>query len=126
MFTKDEKGGFKEAETIIGPSVKVKGEFNASGNVVIEGALDGNLKTGGSLYVGDKAKVTANVEAQEARIGGELTGNIKVQGHLDIANMAVINGDIACVSLAVAKGAIINGKCSMTKDGKQAKEKITE
>lgn len=113
MFNKEDRSNNKEAETIIGPSVKVSGEFNGNGNIIVEGIFDGNLKTSGNLYVGDKAKIKANIEAKEARIGGEITGNIKVDGHLEISSSAKILGDIVCANISIAKGAILNGTCSM-------------
>jgi len=123
MFNKETgKGGLKEVETIIGPSVKVKGNFHGQGNIVVEGILEGNLKTGSSLYVGDKAKVTANIEAKEATIGGEVVGNIKVKGYLEIGATAKITGDIEASALSVARGAVLNGKCAMTMEEKNTKE----
>lgn len=113
MFSKEEKINNKEAETIIGPSVKVSGDFNGNGNIIVEGTFEGSLKTSGSLYVGDKAKIKADVEAKEARIGGELNGNVRVSGHLEISSSAKILGDIECSEISIARGAILNGKCSM-------------
>jgi cytoskeletal protein CcmA (bactofilin family) len=113
MFNKDEKSGLKEVETVIGPSVKVKGEFNGNGNIIIEGVFEGSLKTTNGLYVGDKAKVTADIEAKEATIGGEVVGNTKVDGHLEVTSTARISGDIESLSLSIAKGAVLNGKCTM-------------
>lgn len=100
-------------ETIVGPSLKVKGNFKGKGNIVVEGEVDGNLKTEGYVYIGDKAKITANIEAKTARIGGVITGNVKIKEHLEIVKSAQVSGDIECGSLSVEKGAQINGKCSM-------------
>lgn len=100
-------------ETIVGPSLKVKGNFKGKGNIIVEGEVDGNLKTEGYVYIGDKAQITANIEAKTARIGGIVTGNVKIKEHLDIVKSAHINGDIECKSLSVEKGAQLNGKCSM-------------
>lgn len=113
MFNKEEKINNKEAETIIGPSVKVSGDFNGNGNIIVEGIFEGSLKTSGNLYVGDKAKIKATIEAKEARIGGELNGNINIEGHLEIASTAKILGDIKCSNISIARGAILNGNCSM-------------
>ncbi|OGM89173.1 hypothetical protein A3J77_00635 [Candidatus Wolfebacteria bacterium RBG_13_41_7] len=103
----------KEAETIIGPSVKVKGNFQGEGNIIIEGTVEGNVKTSQNLLVGNKAKITANVEAGEAKIGGEIMGNIKVKGYLELAATAKILGDIEAAQVSIERGAIFNGKCSM-------------
>ena len=115
MFNKPEtKEKFKEVETIIGPSIKVKGNFNGQGNIVVEGTLEGSLKTNGDVFIGDKAIIIASVEAKEVHISGKMDGNIKVKKHLEIADTAKINGDIECSSLSIDTGAIFNGKCTMT------------
>ncbi|KKQ62214.1 MAG: hypothetical protein US81_C0001G0005 [Parcubacteria group bacterium GW2011_GWE2_38_18] len=125
MFNKDEKIKIKDAETIIGPSVKVKGEFNGQGDIIIEGIFEGTLKTANALYVGDKAKVKADIEAKDARVGGEIVGNLKLRGFLEVGPVAKIFGDIEVASLSVAQGAVINGNIKMvhekqpaTKNGK--------
>lgn len=124
MFNKQkDEFEIKEAETVIGPSVRVKGDFHGQGNLIVEGFVEGSLKTGSSLYVGDKARVTADIEAREARIGGEIKGNIKVKGYLEVAASAKISGDIEAGSLSVARGAVLNGKCTMATENK---EKISE
>ncbi|MDD4901571.1 MAG: polymer-forming cytoskeletal protein [Patescibacteria group bacterium] len=116
MFKQETRENFKDAETIIGPSVIVKGNFNSSGNIVIEGVLKGGVKTAGNVYIGDRANITADVEAKTARIGGELRGNIKIEGELQIVASAKVFGDIECASLSVEAGAVINGKIVMTKN----------
>lgn len=117
MFNKEEgKTRNKEAETIIGPSVKVKGDFNSQGDIVVDGIFEGNIKTTNSLYVGDGARVRANVEAKDGVVGGEVRGNIKLKGYLEVGPTAKIFGDIEAVSLSVARGAIINGKCTMVSE----------
>ncbi len=105
----------KDVETIIGPSIKVKGNFHGEGNIVIEGIVEGSVKTSNFLLVSDKARITASVEAKEAKIGGEVSGNIKVNGYLEITRTAKISGDIEASSLSIEKGAVLNGKCTMSK-----------
>lgn len=113
MFNRDEKMQIKEAETVIGPSVKVKGEFNGQGDIIVEGVLEGTLKTVGRLQVGDKAKINASIEAKDAVISGEIIGNIKLKGFLEITGTAKISGDIEVGSISIERGAIINGMVSM-------------
>jgi len=131
MFNKQEEkdSNFKDAETIIGPSVIVKGNFNSSGNIVIEGVLKGGVKTAGNVYIGDKANITADIEAKSARIGGEVRGNMKIEGVLQIVASAKIFGDVECESLSVEMGAAINGKITMGKNlpaEKKTEEKLAE
>lgn len=122
MFNKDTNGISKqEAETIIGPSVKVTGNFHGQGNIIIEGIVEGSVKTNNFLLVRDKAKITASIEALDAKIGGEITGDIKIKGYTEITKSAKIFGDIETSMISIEKGAIFNGKCTMIKKGEEKK-----
>lgn len=123
MFNKQDQGEvFNEFETVIGPSVKVKGDFNGQGNIIVEGTVDGSLKTNGNLEVGKTAKITANVEAKEAKIGGQVSGNVKIKGFLEITATAKIFGDIETSGLSIERGAIFNGKCIMAAGAEETKK----
>ena len=65
--------------------------------------------------IGEKAKISANISAKSAKIGGSIAGNIKIKGYLEIDSSARINGEIQCEQISISKGAIINGRCSMEK-----------
>ena len=125
MFkSQNSEEGFKKIETIIGPSVKVQGDFNSQGNIIVEGIVEGNLKTKGNLRIGAQAKITADVEAKEAKISGEIHGNVKIKGYLELSATAKITGDIETESLSVERGAIINGKCTMAAEEKNKAHEI--
>lgn len=120
MFSKENKlEKFKDAETIIGPSIKVKGNFQGKGNIVIEGMVEGSLKTEADIFIGDDAKVVANIESNDATIHGEVHGNIKNRGYLAIGKNAQIFGDIQYVELSIEKGASINGNLSSNLENKK-------
>ncbi|MFH1744995.1 MAG: polymer-forming cytoskeletal protein [bacterium] len=114
MFKNSESEiSIKDAETIIGPSIKVKGNFHGQGNIIIEGLVEGSIKTEKSLLIGNKAKITATIAAHDAKVGGIVTGNIKVVGYLEILSSAKIFGDVEAAKISVEKGAVLNGRCSM-------------
>ncbi|MDO8581530.1 MAG: polymer-forming cytoskeletal protein [bacterium] len=128
--------GGREIETVIGPSVKVEGNFRGQGNVIVEGVVHGSLKTDKDLTVGAGAKISASVIAANAKISGEVRGTVKIKGKLELTETARIFGDIETETLSVAPGAILNGKCTMVKEpptpelfgpaGAGAKPKILE
>lgn len=127
MFSKETRlEKFKDAETIIGASIKVKGNFQGQGNIIIEGSLEGSLKTNANLFIGEKAKVVANVEAKDAIINGELRGNIKTKGYLALGGSAKIFGDIQYGELSVEKGASINGQLLATSENNHKENKREE
>ncbi|MFA6588703.1 MAG: polymer-forming cytoskeletal protein [Patescibacteria group bacterium] len=106
----------KQTETIIGSSVKVEGNFSGEGNVIIEGQLQGTLKTKHNVSIGTGARVKANIEAQDVYLAGEVHGNIKANGKLQVTSSAKLIGNIETSSLAIEPGAILNGKCIMTSE----------
>jgi cytoskeletal protein CcmA (bactofilin family) len=111
MFNKDNKAEkFKDAETIIGASIKVKGNFVGQGNIVIEGHLEGSIRTEADLFVGEKARIVANIEASQATINGEVKGNLKIHDYLSIGSAAKIFGDVVYSEISIEKGAVINGQ----------------
>lgn len=126
MFNKDNKAEkFKDAETIIGASIKVKGNFIGQGNIVIEGQLEGSIRTEADLFIGEKAKIIANIEASQATINGEVKGNLKIHDYLAIGAAAKIFGDIIYSEISIEKGAVINGQLlKMSNAEKNNKAKI--
>ncbi len=105
------------AETVVGPSVKIQGDLNSEGNIKIEGMVNGKVKTSQSVFIVPGAKITADVLAGNAVIGGEILGNIKISGHLVLQGTAKISGDITCSVLRVEDGAQFSGKCTMGNGG---------
>lgn len=102
-----------ETETVIGPSVKVEGDFVTEGNVIVEGMICGTIKTSRNLKVGPKSRIFANVSAENALVSGEIQGNLKVNDRLEITSTGKIFGDIKVGTLIVAAGSVLNGKCQM-------------
>lgn len=105
-----------EPETIIAASVKVEGDFVSQGNVLIEGVVEGSLKTERDLRVGERARIAADVHASNATVAGEVRGNLVVAERLDLEPTARVFGDVRTKVLTVASGASVNGKISMGSD----------
>src|SRR6056297_3215321 len=111
MFGNKDKSfeNIKDAETVIGPSIKVKGNFHGKGNIIIEGSLEGSIKTDSSLLIGEKAIVKADIKAKEAVINGSVNGNINIDKDLSLGKTASVKGDVICAQISISQGAKING-----------------
>lgn len=114
MFKSDQET-YKEAETVIGPSVKVEGNFASDGDVVIEGQLTGTLKTSKNVRIGTAARIKADVEAANILQSGEIRGNVKCLEKLQLKSTAKIFGNVETNILSVEEGGVLNGKCQMVK-----------
>jgi cytoskeletal protein CcmA (bactofilin family) len=112
MF-KNDPADSKAGDTVIGQSVKVEGHFVGEGNVLVDGQLQGSLKTKHNVSIGSTAKVKADVEAVDVHLAGELNGNVKATGKLTITSSARLTGNLEAATLAVEEGAMISGKCAV-------------
>jgi len=110
MFKTDANPG---TETLIGPSVHVKGDFKSQGNIQIEGQVTGTIQTTGNLGVGEQAKISANVNATNAFVAGLIKGSVTVAERLELSPKAKIEGDVSTKVLIIAEGAQLNGRCQM-------------
>ncbi len=115
---------FKDAETVIGASIKVKGNFQGQGSIIIQGALEGSLKTDANILIGDRARVVANIESKDAVINGEVRGNVKAKNYLAVGGTAKIFGDVQYGEISIAKGASVNGQLLMLAEEHKRGEKV--
>jgi len=109
-----------EPETIISASVKLEGDFVSQGNVLIEGEVEGSLRTEKDLKVGERARISADVGAANATVAGEVRGNIDIVDRLELEPTAKVFGDIRTADLVIASGAIICGRITMGSEGTSA------
>ncbi len=100
-------------ETVIAHGVRVEGEFNSEGNVVIEGDVQGVIRIAGDLKVGEASKIAADVTAANAIVAGEIRGNLSVAGKLELLATSKIIGDVAAETISVLAGAQVNGRITM-------------
>ena len=112
-----------EPETVISASVKVEGDFSSQGNVLIEGVVEGSLRTERDLRVGEKARIAADVSASNAVVAGEVRGNIVCTERLELEPTAKIYGDVRTKVLIVNSGASVNGRIAM---GAEADERAAK
>lgn len=104
----------KNAETIVGASVKLKGNLKSDGDININGSVSGDVKTKASVKIGENANVVASVKAKNVYISGVVQGNIEARETLQIAEAGKVYGDIHAGVLVVSPGAFFSGKCTMT------------
>lgn len=123
MMFKEPKENFEgEAETIVGASVNLEGNFSSKGNVTINGTVTGKVTTEKNLTVGEEANVKADLEGENIVIAGKVEGNIKTREKLEIHASGKVFGDISTKILSVAEGAIFSGQCKMGEEIKKEAE----
>lgn len=102
------------AETIVGTSVKLKGNIKSDGDIIVDGVITGEIKTKGTVVVGKNANILASVKAAIVTVSGVVQGNIEATEKLEITESGKVLGDIATAVLSITPGAIFTGKSQMS------------
>lgn len=128
MFSREEQTGAngRQAETIIGPSIKVEGNFVGQGNIIVDGTVVGTLKTSEDVRVGPQAQIEADVEGHNIHVAGNIKGNLKVNGKLELTSSATIHGDVEAEVLSMEAGATFDGHLTVGKNGSAASKETKE
>lgn len=100
--------------TFIAQGVRVSGDLETPGPVVILGAVRGDGRIGGTLHMSATAQWDGEIHAQAAIVAGRISGRLVVEHKLEIGSTAVIHADLVAGSIAVARGAIISGSVTVT------------
>ena len=97
------------APSIISADLKVVGDLHSSGEIHVEGFVEGDIRTT-SLLVGEQANLTGEIVAETVKVHGAVTGQIKAKS-VHLSKSARITGDVLHEELAVEKGAFMEGHC---------------
>jgi cytoskeletal protein CcmA (bactofilin family) len=113
-------------DTVIGKDAEIKGTISCSSGLRVDGKLEGQVIGTGDVVIAEGAVVTANVEARNVLVAGELRGNLHASGRLEISQKGSLIGDICVGSLIIAEGGKLEGKSEMKVDkAKQPKNSDT-
>ncbi len=102
------------APTVIGVGSVIVGDVRGDGEYVVSGEVHGDGQLGGGLNLAATGVWIGYIQAQQAVVAGKITGGLAVQGKLEIGYTAVIRGSVSARSIAIAKGAIVDGDIEVT------------
>ena len=104
--------------TFLGPEAAIEGKIEFLGTIRIDGKVKGKIcSNGGTVIIGEKAVVDAEIIVDKAIIMGEINGSIKANNRIEIYPAGRVVGDIQANVILIEAGAVFNGKCSMKKSG---------
>lgn len=98
-----------DRSSVIGAEVRIRGDIDAAGRLVIYGRVDGDIVHNGHLVIGAGAHCASNIQAVSMEIAGEVHGNVQVQNSLVLLGTGRLYGDSACTSLQIQPGATFSG-----------------
>jgi len=103
----------------VGEEVTFKGTIRYQGTVRVDGRLEGEIYTDGNLIIGQKAVITAKIEAGTVTCQGLITGEIVAKNLVKLLSPAVFDGSITTPLLSMDEGVMFNGSCNMPNKGER-------
>jgi len=100
--------------TFIGTDSVVVGNIRGEGPFVVSGEVHGDGDLGGGLNLSVTGSWYGNIQAEQAIVAGKIFGGVTVKDKLEIGYTAVIRGKVSARTIAIAKGAIVDGEIEVT------------
>ena len=119
MFTKKSSQMAKNNETenpsinIIRKGTEINGDITCSGDIRIDGVLNGTLISEGKLVIGSSGIIEGEATSKNADLSGKIKGQLIVKELLQLKATANILGDINTNKLSIEPGANFTGSCNM-------------
>jgi cytoskeletal protein CcmA (bactofilin family) len=97
--------------TILEPGTSFNGLLASSGDVRVEGELEGEVVARGTLWIGPRGRVKGTVEADELVVAGVLEGQVVAHRRLELLATAHFEGSLRTPTVVLAEGAYLSGQC---------------
>ena len=105
--------------TFLGADSRIEGTVEFKGTIRLDGRVKGNIHSnGGTLIIGEKAVIHADIRVDSIVVMGEVNGSIDAQNRVEVYPPGRVNGDIEAGVISIEPGGVFTGNCSMkTKAG---------
>lgn len=110
---KAQDGSDNENFTFLGKGVDFKGVVNFDGTVRIDGRLEGEIHTTGTLIVGEHAVIKGIISAGTLMTSGKINGTVSATEKIQILKPGILIGDIRTPAISIEDGAHFHGMCDM-------------
>jgi cytoskeletal protein CcmA (bactofilin family) len=111
------EGTRSDEATVISRGVKIEGKLSCSGNIRLDGEVQGDISSQGIVIIVENGWVNGQINADSVTIGGKVTGTIRAKDKVVLEAKANLKGDIITKTLLVEAGAIFNGNSKMGNSG---------
>jgi cytoskeletal protein CcmA (bactofilin family) len=93
--------------------VSIKGDVTARNELLIDGEVEGTIKSSGALIIGQHAHIRANITAAAVTIHGTVNGNVSASERCVLEPGGTVRGDIEAPRLALDENATFLGSAKI-------------
>jgi cytoskeletal protein CcmA (bactofilin family) len=107
-----------ELNTVIGKGSIIEGLLTVQNSLRIDGRVQGQVQASDSLIVGKDGEIEGEIKARNAIIGGRVKNRILATGKVVLEAHAVVHGEVKTSKLVIDEGAVFDGNCAMSENGR--------
>ena len=100
--------------TVMGEKTRYVGRIDTDEPLLIQGTIEGEIKSASEVEVGETGDVKATIAARTIVISGRVTGDCTASDRLEIRASGKLTGSIKAARIAIADGAEFKGTSQMT------------
>lgn len=123
LFMAKQFEGENRQLNMIVSGTKITGDIETTGDLRIEGQIDGNIVCKGKVVLGQPGVINGTIKCGNCQIEGKFEGKMEVSELLTLTNTANFKGEMTTMKLAIDPGAVFNGTCTMVNKSAQAEVK---
>ena len=111
--------------TMIGKSIRIKGEIDASDPIYIYGSVEGTISAPAHrVTIGKEGTVKADITAREVVIMGDVCGKVHGEERVELRNEGSLLGNLSTTRLCVEEGALLQGTIDVRVPVEKAKPPV--
>ena len=100
--------------TFLGSDGMIEGTIEFKKTIRLDGNVKGKIfSKSGTVIIGDKAVVEADINVDVVIIMGKVNGTIDARERIEVYPPGHIVGDIQAPTVLIESGVVFNGNCSM-------------
>ena len=92
---------------------RITGQLTFDGAARVDGNVEGEIRCGGTLTIGEGAEVRAKLSGQTVVIRGKVEGNVTAKEKVELISPARLYGNVTSPRLVITEGVVFDGDCSM-------------
>ena len=98
------------SKNVLSSDVEIKGNLKFSGELTLEGKLEGEITSDGILHLGETGAVNGNMNVNSVVVRGKVNGNVIAKDKIEIKSKAEVFGDVRAAKLVIEEGVTFVGK----------------
>jgi len=108
---------------MLGPQMTLEGTLVFEGTMIMNGHVKGTIESNdGTIVIGEKAVIHADVLVRNATISGEINGTVRATERIELHPPARVFGDLTAPVVLIDAGVTFDGKCTTANNESAAQE----